>query len=137
MAAAQWATKLIRPVIRRGLATARHVPLTTSWLLRRRPNQGRRTLCEVMTRVKSNSRERLVLQTLAGTYPGNALLYKWGLTPSPGCSLCGHPLETKAHIQCVCPTLKAERIRVHHGLGAPVGLHRKGVPGGPSIGKPQ
>ena len=34
IAAAQWATKCVRPAIRRGVETVRHVPLTTSWLLR-------------------------------------------------------------------------------------------------------
>ena len=60
--------------------------------------------------------KRQVLKSLAGMYPGNALLFKWGLTPSPACTLCGHASETQTHIQCVCPALKAERIRVHHGL---------------------
>ena len=79
VAAAQWATKCVRPVIRRGQAVARHVPLTTSWLLR--SNQGRRTLGEVMMRMRTSTAKRQVLQTLAWMYPGNALLYKWGLTP--------------------------------------------------------
>lgn len=114
VAAAQWATKCVRPVFRAGEVRDRHVPLTTSWLLR--PNQGRRTLGEVMTRMKTDSRKRTVLQTLAGMYPSNALLFKWGLTPSPGCVLCGHASETQTHIQCVCPALKEERIRVHHEL---------------------
>jgi hypothetical protein len=69
-----------------------------------------------MTRMKTDHRKRTVLQTLAGMYPANALLHKWGLAPSPACALCGHASETQAHIQCVCPALKAERIRVHHGL---------------------
>ena len=69
-----------------------------------------------MMRMRTSTAKRQVLQTLAGMYPGNALLYKWGLIPSPACALCGQPLETQAHIQCVRPALKAERIRVHHGL---------------------
>ena len=112
--AAQWVTKSGRPIIRGGAATARRVPLTASWLLR--PNQGRRTLGEVMTRMATDKRKRTVLQTLAGIYPGNAMLFRWGLAPPPACALCGHASETQTHIQCVCPALKAERIRVHHGL---------------------
>jgi hypothetical protein len=49
-------------------------------------------------------------------YPGKALMFKWGLKQSPVCTLCEHASETQTHIQCVCPALKGERIRVHHGL---------------------
>ena len=114
MAAAQWATKCVRPVLRRGVAAPRPVPLTTEWLLR--PNQGRNTLGAVISWMRDTPAKRQSLQSLAGMYSGNALLFKWGLTQSPACTLCGHVSETQTHIQCVCLALKAERIRVHHGL---------------------
>ena len=89
-----------------GEATAWHFPLTTTWLLL--PNQGRKTLSEVMSWMKTNKAKRQVLQTLPGMYPRNALLFKWGpsLTPSPACTLCGHAAETQTRVQCVCPSLK-------------------------------
>ena len=114
VAAAQWAAKCVRPITRSGQTTPRHVPLTTSWMLR--PNQGRKILGAVLSRMKAAAAKRQVLQSLAGMYPGNALLFKWGLKPSPMCTLCNQASETQAHIQCVCPALKGERIRVHHGL---------------------
>jgi hypothetical protein len=113
-AAAQWAAKCVRPIVRGGQMAPRHVPITTSWMLR--PNQGRKFLGAVLTRMKVASAKRQVMQSLAGMYPGNALLFKWGLKPSPVCTLCEHASETQTHIQCVCPALKGERIRVHHGL---------------------
>jgi len=114
VAAAQWAAKCVRPIVRGGQMAPRHVPITTSWMLR--PNQGRKILGAVLTRMKVASAKRQVMQSLAGMYPGNALMFKWGLKPSPVCTLCGHVSETQTHIQCVCPALKGERIRVHHGL---------------------
>ncbi len=36
--------------------------------------------------------------------------------PSVACALCGHPAETKIHIQCLCPALKEARIRAHHNM---------------------
>ena len=172
-AAAQWAAKCVRPVIGRGVAAARHVPLTTSRLLR--PNQGRRrTLGKVMARMKTGSREKLAPQTLAGTHAGSALrLSTWGLTPSPACSLTrmlplwarvgdpgthsvcvpvagsqgrentSPPLETQAHIQCVCQCGSARLLRQREyesamGLRRPCGAPSKGRPrGGPCTGKPQ
>ena len=58
---AQWATKCVRPFIKRGVKTAWHVPLTvtTSWLLL--PNQGRRNLGEKMTRMKTDLAALLIL----------------------------------------------------------------------------
>ena len=114
VAAAQWAAKCVRPINRGGQTAPRNIPLTTSWMLR--PNQGRTILGAALSRMKVVAAKRQVLQSLAGMYPGNALLFKWGLKPSPMCTLCKHASETQAHIQCVCPALKGERIRVHHGL---------------------
>ena len=64
------------------------------------PNQGRRTLGEVMAQMKTNTVKRLVLQMLAGMYAWKALLFQSGLTPSPAYTHCGHAAETKTHIQC-------------------------------------
>jgi hypothetical protein len=117
VAAAQWFAKCVRPIVRSGQMALRHVPITTSWMLR--PNQGRKILGAVqpvLTRMKVASAKRQVMQSLAGMYPGNALLFEWGLKPSPMCTLCAHVSETQTHVQCVCPALKGERIRVHHSL---------------------
>jgi hypothetical protein len=116
VAAARWAAKCVRPIVRGGQIAPRHVPISTSWMLR--PNQGRKILGAVLTRMKIASAKRQVMQSLAGMYPWNALMFKWGLKPSLVCTLCEHASEThwQTHIQCVCPALKGERIRVHHGL---------------------
>jgi hypothetical protein len=104
LAAAQWAAKCVRPIVRGGQMASWHVPITTSWMLR--PNQGRKILGAVLTRMKIASAKRQVMQSLAGMYPGNALMFKWGLKPSPVCTLCEHASETQTYIQCVCPALK-------------------------------
>ena len=49
-------------------------------------------------------------------FPCNAILYKWKLTLSPACTLCGHIVENLAHVQCVCLALKEARMRAHHNL---------------------
>jgi hypothetical protein len=92
----------------------RHVPITTSWMLL--PNQGRKILGAVLTRMKVASAKRLVMQSLAGMYLRNELMFKWGMKPFPVCTLCWHVSETQTHIQCVCSALKVGRIRVHHCL---------------------
>ena len=82
VAAAQWAAKCDSPVIRRGMAATMAVPLTTSWLLN--PNQGRNALGEAIAMIMMPiaSLKRQVLQFIAGMYPGNALLHRWGIAPS-------------------------------------------------------
>ena len=115
VAASQWAAKSARPVRRPdGSLGAPSPPLTTAWLLR--PLQGRRMLGDALSRMKITPAKRQVLQTIAGTFPGNAIKFRWRLVPSPACSLCNHANESQVHIQCVCPALKGERIRVHHAL---------------------
>ena len=62
------------------------------------------------------SRMKIVIQTIEGTFPGNELKFKWHLVSSPSCFLCNHVNESQVHIQCLCPALKGERIRVHNAL---------------------
>ena len=119
VAAAQDALRIRKPTRRKdGSVTPAPVSLCAEWLLR--PNQGRNTLGEVLRKMKLSYSKRRTLQSLAGMYPGNAILYKWKLAPSPACTLCGSPAETMAHIQCICPALKEarimSRIRAHHNL---------------------
>ena len=59
-----------------------------------------------------------VLQSIAGAFPGNALLHKWGMVASAACALCGAPAETvtQSPIQRLCPALKDAHIRAHHNL---------------------
>jgi hypothetical protein len=57
-----------------------------------RPNQGRKIIGAVLTRMKVASAKRQVMQSLAGMYPGNALIFKWGLKPFPEAISCVHPL---------------------------------------------
>ena len=88
------------------------LPLTASWLLR--PDQGRSTLGKVLGKMQISPAKKQVLQSIAGAFPCNAVLHKWGVVPSAACALCGHPAETQSHIQCLCPALKEARIRAHH-----------------------
>ena len=69
-----------------------------------------------MQGMKISASKRRTLQSLAGMFPCNAILYKWKLTSSPACTLCGHIVENLAHVQCVCQALKEARIRAHHNL---------------------
>ena len=90
------------------------LPLTASWLLR--SNQGRSTLGKVLAEMKISTAKKQVLQSIAGAFPCNAVLHKWGIVPSAACALCGHPAETQSHIQCLCPALKEARVRAHHNM---------------------
>ena len=104
-----------KPTRRRdGIITPAHVPLSAAWLLR--PDQGRSTLGAVLRRMKISASKRRTLQSLAGMFPCNAILYKWKIASSPACSICCHATETLSHVQCVCPALKEARIRAHHNL---------------------
>ena len=115
VAAAQGAALIGKPTRRKdGSVTPAHVPLCAEWLLR--PDQGRNVLGDVLRKMKISASKRRTLQSLAGMYPSNAILFKWKLAQSPACSLCGCSAETMAHIQCVCPALKEARIRAHHNL---------------------
>ena len=115
VAASKCMTMIGRPTRRRdGTVTPAHVPLSAEWLLR--PDQGRSTLGTVLHHMQPSSGKRRLLQSLAGMFPCNAILYKWKITSSPACLLCGHASETVSHVQCVCPTLTEARIRAHHNL---------------------
>jgi hypothetical protein len=77
--------------------------------------------------MRTDAAKRRVLQTLAGAFLGNALLYRWKMRSSGlckplqgSCYLCGALAETQAHIQCVCVALKAARISAHHNLAGTV-----------------
>ena len=115
--ARQAAAKLLEPRSRRDGTDV--VPaITTSWLMRQ--DQGRQVLGASLRAMRTNAAKRRVLQTLAGAFPGNALLYKWKIRTSGACDLCGAPAETQAHIQCVCVALKGARISAHHNLAGMV-----------------
>jgi ribonuclease HI len=115
-AAEQCVTRALRPKRVRGggEASPPTLPLTASWLLR--PNQGRSTLGKVLGEMQISPAKKQVLQSIAGAFPCNAVLHKWGIVPSAACALCGHPAETQSHIQCLCPALKEARIRAHHNM---------------------
>jgi hypothetical protein len=81
-----------------------------------RPNQGRDTPGKVLGDMSISTAKKQVLQSIAGAFPCNAVLHKWGIAPSAACSLCRHPVETQSHVQCSCPVLKEARIRAHHNL---------------------
>ena len=115
-AAEQCVARILQP--KRGRAGAEAapptLPLTASWLLR--PDQGRSTLGKVLGEMKISTAKKQVLQSIAGSFPCNAVLHKWGIVPSAACALCGDPTETQSHIQCLCPALQDARIRAHHNL---------------------
>ena len=115
-AAERCVTRMLRPKRERAgeEASPPTLPLTASWLLR--PNQGRSTLGKVLGEMKISTAKKQVLQSIAGAFPCNAVLHKWGIVPSAACALCGHPAETQSHIQCLCPALKEARIRAHHNM---------------------
>jgi hypothetical protein len=117
VAADRAAEELGRPKLRRD-GSERPVPITTAWMLRQ--DQGRQVLGKVLRRRKPDSAKRRVLQTLAGVFPGNAILCRWKLRTAATCDLCACQAETQAHIQCVCPALKGARIAAHHTLAGMV-----------------
>jgi hypothetical protein len=92
------------------------LPLTASWMLNPmlRPDQGRSTLGQVLKTMKIGSAKKQVLQLIAGAFPCNSLLHKWGMVSSAACALCGALAETQSHIQCLCPALKDASIQAHH-----------------------
>ncbi len=94
------------------------VPITTAWMMRQ--DQGRQVLGKVLRGRRADLSKRCILQTLAGAFPGNAILCRWKLRPTATCGLWACPAETQAHIQCVCPALKGARIAAHHTLAGMV-----------------
>ena len=103
---------------RRRDGSERPVPITTAWMMRQ--DQGRQILGKVLRGRRTDLSKRRILQTLAGAFPGNAILCRWKLRPTASCDLCACPAETQAHIQCVCPALKGARIAAHHTLAGMV-----------------
>ena len=97
-----------------GSSASAALPLSASWLLR--PLQGRNMLGSVLRTLKPCAMKRRVLQAVGNTFPCQAVLFRWQKAQSAACLLCGHPVETVAHIQCLCPALKDARIRAHHNL---------------------
>jgi hypothetical protein len=107
VAASQSMALIGKPTRRRdGTVTPAHIPLSTAWLLR--PDQGRSTLGAALSGMKISASKRRALQSLAGMFPCNAILYKWKIAASPACTLCGHAAETLAHVQFVCPMNRHE-----------------------------
>jgi ribonuclease HI len=90
------------------------LPLTATWMLRQ--GHGRELLGKVLGEMRISTSKKQVLQSIAGSFPCNAVLHKWKIVQSAACALCGHPAETQSHIQCSCPALKEARIRAHHNL---------------------
>jgi hypothetical protein len=50
------------------------LPLTAAWMLL--ANQGRSTLCQVLGKMHISTAKKQVLQSIAGAFPGNAVLHK-------------------------------------------------------------
>ncbi len=98
VSARQAAAKLLEPRLRRDGTDV--VPAKmTSWLMRK--DQGRQELEASLRAMQTDAAKRRVLQTLAGAFPGNALIYQGKIRTSGACDLCGAPAETQAHIQCM------------------------------------
>ena len=51
--------------------------------------------------MKTSANKRRILQSLAGTYQFNAILFKWGSLPSPACTMCCCDNESLSHVQCI------------------------------------
>ena len=92
------------------------VSLAAQWLLRQ--EEGRAFLGSAMADLRYGAKRRRIMQTIAGVFPCQALLHKWGKAASPQCLLCGGGPETISHIQNWCPALKDARISAHHALAA-------------------
>ena len=85
---------------------------TENWLAR--VGMGRTWLGTALQHMETGPAKRRILQTIAGTYPGRALLHKWGRAESPKCPLCGAQAESQCHIQSLCPRLEGARTAAHH-----------------------
>ena len=100
-----------------GSAQLSHIRLinwTESWL--DRAGVGRSALGRALQRTETGPGKRRILQSIAGTFPGRALLHKWGRADSPRCPLCDAPVESQCHIQCLCPRLDRARTAAHHQI---------------------
>ena len=94
--ARQAAAKLLEPRSRRDGTDV--VPaITTSWLMRQ--DQGRQVLGASLRAMRTDAAKRRVLQTLAGAFPGKALLYKWKIRTSGTWRPCrnagSHPVRVR------------------------------------------
>lgn len=85
-----------------------------TWMARQ--GAGRSLVGAALQSFETDSRKRRILQTIAGMFPGRALLYKWKRADSPVCLLCNSDRETVCHIQCRCPRLEAARTAAHHQI---------------------
>jgi len=85
---------------------------TENWLAR--DGMGRTWLGTALQHMETGPAKRRILQTIAGTYPGRALLHKWGRAESPKCPLCGAQAESQCLIQSLCPRLEGARTAAHH-----------------------
>ena len=94
------------------LSGARTMNWTESWLACE--GMGRSLLGTALQHMETGSAKRRILQTIAGTYPGRALLHRWGRAESPQCPLCDAQAESLCHIQCLCPRLEGARTAAHH-----------------------
>ncbi len=52
-------------------------------------DQGQSTLGKVLEEMKISAAKKQVLQSIAGAFPGSAVLHRWGIKPSAACALCG------------------------------------------------
>jgi hypothetical protein len=86
-AAELYLNRILHPKRRRVAAEAspQTLPLTVAWMLR--PNQGRDTLGRVLGEMRISKAKKQVLQSMAGAFPCNAVLHKWGIAPSAACPL--------------------------------------------------
>lgn len=87
---------------------------TENWLSRE--GTGRLVLGKVLHQLEIGQDKRRILQTIAGKFPGQALLHQWGRADSARCLLCNAQSESQCHIQCLCPRLERARTAAHHQI---------------------
>ncbi len=97
--------------------TVRIRPITLAWFLRQ--DQGGRVLGQALKAMRTDKAKWHALQTIVGSFPGNALLCRWKLQPTATCNLCSSPAEIQAQIQ-LCPCLMGARIAAHRKLAGMV-----------------
>ena len=99
-----------------GPVRTKSVTLTAQWMMRE--DQGRHFLGAALRHMRNGTQKRRLMQTIAGFFPCQSLLFKWGKAASPQCLLCRSGNETVSHIQCMCTALKDARIAAHHTIAA-------------------
>ncbi len=116
-AAGQYVASILQPKRGRAgsAASPPSLPLTASWLLR--PNQGRSTLGKVLGEMKVSTAKKQVRQSIAGAFPCNAVLHKWGRCPRwPVLSLRSPSRDAEPHpISLSCPQGGQDRDPPQHG----------------------